>query len=215
MRFIDNILKRIFYFSVDAYFVYVTFSESLDETKAELPFGYSVRAVDISNNHEMQALVSLWLSAYYSSRIQDIDRATEDIDQLAQNKNTCFGLFFGIDLVGMHWMGCEDAINTLEFARILKDYPNTAILHHVFILSNHRGKTLQNPMMMAGSQAAKNIGRTRFYTFVGVRNFASVRNMMKCSDKYQLIYHLKIEIPFFTFHFFPGSDISKLREIEK
>lgn len=215
MQFINNIRKRIFSCFLDAYFVFVTFSESLDEIEAELPSGYTVRAVGIDNSEKKQALVKLWLNAYYNFHVRDTDLAEADISRLAQSKNTCFGLFFGEKLVGMHWVGYEDAINAMEFTRILKAHSNAAVMHHVFILSDHRGNKLQNPMMIAGKQAAKRLGRTAIFTFVGVRNFASVRNMMECSDGYQLIYHLKIDLPFCTFNLFPGSDISNLHACEK
>lgn len=215
MHFMRNIQNRIFYYSLDAYFIYVTYSESLSDIEGALPPGYSVRSIDINNTDEKRALIDLWVIAYYTPHEQSADRALGDIAKLKQSNNTCFGLFFGTKLIGMQWVGYEDAINTLDFASILKDRSNSAILHHVFILPDHRGKKLQTLLMLAGKQAAKSLGRAAIFTFVGVRNFASVRNMMKCSDRYQLIYHLKIDLPFCTFNIFPGSDITSLQAPEK
>lgn len=70
-------------------------------------------------------------------------------------------------------------------------------------------------MMVAGKEAAKSLRRKRMHTFVGVRNLASTRNMMKYSDGYQLIYHLIVDLRFCTLNLFPGSDISYWHECEK
>lgn len=211
MYLIKNIRRRIFYYSIDAYFAFLTYSKSLDDADIQLPFGFSIQAVDMGKPDERQALMNLWITAYYDSQKQDIDKADNEISQLVQNDNICLGLFFRTKLIGMQWIGFDRAIDTMEFTKILKNHSSAAVQHHGFISIEYRGQQLYVPLTKACQITAKRLGREQIYGFVGVLNFAATKILMRSSDAFNLLYHLKIEIPFFTFNFFPGSDISKWR----
>jgi hypothetical protein len=205
-----KIFHRLFRFFVDGYFLYASDVNSVeDEPSIPLPEGYSTRVLDKTSESDINQLYQIWGEAYFTSPDLHSPVIKSEVDALLEGDDVCVLLLYGEEVAGMQWAGFSDAFRRIDFARCLLKDINSAVFHHSYISPKHRGKKLQIPMMWYALQVLKSKGVQNLYTFVGVRNFASVKNMMKSYQRYQIVYHIKTDIPLLELNLFPGFDPGK------
>lgn len=203
-------LHRLFRIFVDSYFLYTSDVDSVeDEPSVRLLEGFSTRALDKTSDSDINQLYRVWGEAYFTPPDLHSLKIKSEVDGLLKGDDVCVMLLCGEELAGMQWAGFSDAFRRMDFARCLLKNKNSAVFHHSYISPKYRGKKLQIPMMWFALQVLKSKGVKYLYTFVGVRNFASVKNMMKSYQRYQIVCHIKIDIPLFELNLFPGFDPSK------
>lgn len=203
-----NLLGRIhqlFQYSLDAYFVFRSgLGGPRQEADIEYPAGYSIRLLYSLEDEAGEALCELWQMAYEKDAIPVPGQARRSVARLFADGDICCGLFHGDSLVGMDWVGFSSAITRMHFSRFIKHEQGASIGHHTYISFAHRGIGLQRMTDLARRDAALAAGCSAVYVFVGVKNFASLRNMFRSHEQYRLIYHLKIDLPMKTFDLFPA-----------
>lgn len=210
MKFIHRLGKRIFNYTIDGYFV---FRSRLDDRAfgkvTDLPEGYSVRVARSEEDTDYPGLCDLWQEAYCQDN--DTGRGVVEgiVNDLFHDGDVCCCLIYKDTVVGMDWLGFSQAIKRMQFTAYLKNESATSVGHHIYITPSHRGKGLQRATDALRKKTASEKGAISQYLFVGVKNFASVRNMMKCNQHYKLIYHAKIDIPFLQTNLFPGRHIEQ------
>lgn len=207
-----TLLKRYFKLLIDGYFLYrLDVGKLPEQPAAALLDGYSTRELDRANSDDVKQLYRIWGEAYFDDPQQHSDRVRREVDELLQSDDVCVLLFCGDDVVGMLWAGFGQAFQRYNFAHCLQSENDAGLFHHSYISPAHRGKRQQIPKMWYAHQLLKARGVKALYSFVGVSNFASVKNMMTNYDEYQIIYHIKIDIPKMQFNLFPGLDINHWR----
>ena len=196
--------RQLFQYSLDAYYV---FRSRLDgpqrQDDNECPVGYTVRLISSLEDEAGEALCELWHMAYEDDTAPMSDRTCKYLNQLFIEGDLCCGLFHEDTLIGMDWVGFSGALRRMHFARYIEREKGAAIGHHTYIRPAHRGAGLQRLTDLARRAAARAAGCSTVYVFVGVKNFASLKNMFRSHEQCRLIYHLKIDLPMKTLDLFP------------
>jgi hypothetical protein len=186
---------------IDTYFLFKKDLKDLKmEDKNEDFDEYHFKDIRSIEDNYFKSLLNLWTHAYNVTQ----DTSELELHNLFQDGDICHGLIYGDNVVGMTWSGQKKAIRRIDFANVLKNEKSAWIGHHDFISENHRGKGFQKSLSLIRMKNAKNKGCHYYYVFVGVKNFASIRNLMKVFPEYKLIFHIKIDVPLFSFNVFPG-----------
>lgn len=169
--------------------------------------GTTIRVVDDSTGDDFASISALWAIARpQASSIPGDDAGLSKTKQLLGEGRVCIAAFNNNEALGMAWLASEGVIDNVDFARCLAPYAKRALVHDIFVLPHARGNRLQMGLLQACHQFGRSHGIERLFAFVGVRNFASIRNFMRSFDSYQLVTHLKFDVPGFTFHRYPGFD---------
>lgn len=209
---LKDILGCYFRCAIEGYFLYAADPSNISvEPGAPLPSEYQLRSFGSADLHQ---LCNIWKEAYFPNENIDLGILSKKVSVLLESDDIGVGLFFGEELVGMQWAGFSDFVERTDFARYLKDEAETAIFHHSYISPAHRGKKLQLPMMWFTECAVRDRGAKTLYTFVGVNNFASVKNMMRAYERYQTVYHVKIDLPGIIMNIFPCSSLADWKGCE-
>jgi GNAT superfamily N-acetyltransferase len=194
-------MKKIYMYWIDTYFLFrINLNENKIDEKIDLNGEYSIVPIDSINDEHADSLSLLWCRAYEVTP----EAGCRAVRDLFQRGDICLGLIYRNNVVGMTWYGQEMAIDRIDFAHILKKESRVGLAHHAFIVEDHRGKGLQRALYSEMFLNGRKRGCHFYYGFVGVKNFASVRNTMKSFAEYKVVFHVKIDVPFFTFNLFPG-----------
>jgi hypothetical protein len=200
-------MKKYFQITIDAYFVFRAdlLIEERADNKYTLPDGYEIKLARTPEYEDISSLVDLWKNAYHKKNNVSKEIINRNINKLFNDGDMCFLLYYQDILVGMSWLGFSQAMSRMHFSQCIN--PDLASIgHHVYIKPDHRGRSLQLVLNAKSKLTALNQNCNYHFVFVGVKNFASINNLMRSSDKYKLIYHTKIDIPFFILNLFPGFD---------
>lgn len=204
---LKKIRKIFFNYWIDSYYLFRTDLQAQDPAEIpEPPASYSVKIMDNNSNREiLDALGDLWFQAYNG---ESKDSAHFEVRTILNQGDVCFGIFYFDQLVGMGWHGEKAAIMRMDFAHYVKNERNVCIGHHGYVDPKHRGYRLQQQITKARENYAKMSGYRYSYAFVGINNMASVINLSKRYQHYKTITHIKIEMPFLSFNFFPKRAVS-------
>jgi GNAT superfamily N-acetyltransferase len=195
-------MDRVFNYWVDTYFLFRNYllDTNIDEIIA-LPVGYSIRLIKSVDDRSFESLVLLWDQAYKEKP----GDAKNKVRSLLLQGDVCIGAFYQNSVIGMTWSGEQAAIQRIAFANFLKKEKCAGIGHHDFVDVDHRGKGLQRALSSVRLKYAKEKGCHAYYVFVGVKNLSSIINLMRVFSEFKVVFHVKIDVPFFTFNFFPGA----------
>jgi hypothetical protein len=203
MNFFTSLLNRYFKYYLDGYILFRQSIMSYTEfSKADVKTGYQLSIIDNNSEDDLKArLVQLWNIAYYSN---DNDKKSKvDVISNLNDGDICSVIIHNNKVVGMSWFGFEKASQRMDFSHIIKDEKQFVLTHHHFNLPSCRGWGAQRVFLSYGvDYIRENYNKTTLFVFVGVRNFASIRNSLKAFTEYRLVYHLCIDIPFFKFNFY-------------
>lgn len=199
-------MRKIFNYFYDVYYLFrYDLSKNLIVNNLELAEGYSTHAIDSIDDTYFDSLVLLWEKAYSKNRTNAISEVTSTI----LRGDVCIAAVYQDELVGMCWSGEHAAINDLPFASLLKNEESVGIGHNHYVAPEHSGKKLQRILTTETLKYAKNKGLKTYYVFVGIKNMASTINLVKVFSEIKVVYHLKVDIPFFVFNFYPGLSSEK------
>lgn len=194
-------MRKIFNYFFDVYYLFkLDLGGNTIVNNLELADGYSTLLINSIDNAFFNSLVSLWEKAYTKKRINAIGEVTSTL----LRGDVCIAAIYQGELVGMCWSGEHAAINDLPFASLLKNEKSVGIGHNHYVDPEHSGKKLQRILTIETLIYAHNKGLKAYYVFVGVKNIVSTINLVKIFPELKLVYHLKIDIPFFVFNFYPG-----------
>ena len=194
-------MRNIFNYFFDVYYLFrLDLRENTIINNLVLAKGYSTILIDSIDNVYFDSLVSLWEKAYNKSRSKAVDKVTSII----QRGDVCIAATYEGKLVGMCWSGEQAAINSIPFASMLKNEKSVGIGHNHYVDPEHSGKKLQRILTIETLRYAQNTGLKTYYVFVGIRNMVSTINLVKVFPELKVVYHLKIDIPFFVFNIYPG-----------
>ncbi|MEO1117688.1 MAG: hypothetical protein AAFX75_07390 [Pseudomonadota bacterium] len=197
-------MSRWFQILADSFFVYRKRIDSFKATQASPASDVTLEEVDPSKDVDREAMAVLWARAYYDDAESALDVSRKQVQALWDRGDFCMGLRLDDKLVGMQWMAFGDGIASMQFARCLSPYQAMVLAHDSYIAEEGRGRRLQIDLLDKAVEVSASRGAVWVYSFVGARNFASVRNLMRSFDEYQLMTHVKIDIPLTAVHRYPG-----------
>lgn len=194
-------MSRFFNYWVDTYFLFRNKQlTNLSEEIIKLHEGYDIKLIETFEDDYIDSLISFWKQSYSKNDVL----ATNEVRSLLLRGDACIGVVCQNRVVGMTWCGGHVAIERIPFANILKKEKNIGIGHHDFVDAGHRGKGLQRALSVVRLRYAHQKGCSAFYVFVGVKNIASVINLMKVFSEYKIVFHVKVDVPLISINLFPG-----------
>jgi len=105
---------------------------------------------------------------------------------------------------GYCWAYTGSKIHQPRFSRKFRMDGKTALFTDAYVSPTHRGKGIHKLLNDARANHFYELGFTRSNTYVGANNIASIINSIKFNDRYRIIYHVGLDIPFFNpMNFFP------------
>ena len=108
---------------------------------------------------------------------------------------SCVVALDGNCVVGMGWFCTCSYRKWPTFARF-PDLPDkSGLLFTDFVQEEYRGKGIHKMIMKLRNNLMFERGMENSVSFVGVKNFVSVNNYRKVSDKYRLVYNFIIALP--------------------
>ena len=199
-----SLFSRYFKYYLEGY---ILFRQSIDFIEnlplADLKLGYTLVLISkYSDETSQDSLIELWNKAYYSD--DNTAKARTEVLRQLDDGDICSVLIYERKMVGMSWFGFKEAAQRMDFSNIISNEKQFLLTHHVFILPIYRGWAAQRFIFSFGvNQIRQNYDINNLFVFVGMRNFASMRNSERDYAESRAIYHLKIEIPFFSFNVYP------------
>ena len=200
---IDQLLKRLYFFNIDAYFLFRK-DISIPSGAEITDDSYSTREITSIEDPDFERLCVLWNEAYHENDQVASNTGRKELTELLMNGDVCCCLMYGQEPVGMGWLSMLNSQKLPDFSTCLKGMTDAGLNHHDYITKRHRGKGLLSRIHYQQEKTLRQREKKQYYTFVGVNNFASVRQHFKTQDEYKLIYHVKIDIPFFSFNLYPS-----------
>jgi len=211
-RWLKKCYQRFFKLSFNGFILFKRNLKATDFTEnIIIPDEYQILLVDKnSDKSNLKKLSVLWHHTYGSME------ADVKINQLLADGNVCSCLLNDGEFVGMVWFGFFASVQRMDFAHLLKTEQSFTILHHIFIKNSCRGWGAQRLLQNWGcKQVIASFGVDKAYAFVGVKNFASIRNFLRTFEAYKVVYHLKIDIPFITFNVYPNKSENEWNDSER
>lgn len=189
-------LRRLVQVDVDAYFI---FRNRLDADvgpgsgENDSGIGYTVIEQDKPDREALDKLIHLMQSAGLLSL--DENQARQAVEQRFRNGDACAVAWDASRLVGFAWIAGTRSDVYDRFARCASRIHGAVVLYQAFVETNYRGRGIHRRLDGARKAYLRSSGVEESITFVGVKNFASVRNSMRTNDQYKLIYHLAVKGP--------------------
>lgn len=194
-------LSRLVQVDLDAYFV---FRDTLcgasgigprDKQYREKCSGLTFTIIDQShlNTAALDALIVLMQSGGLLS--PDSKKAQCVIEQRLKNGDACATAWDAYKVVGFFWMADKKSHVYKHFANCVANIRGSAVLYQTYVDSDYRGQRLQINLDRVSKEFFRSNGMAKTHTFVGVKNFASIRNSMRVNEEFKLIYHLSLKGP--------------------
>ena len=145
------------------------------------------------------------------------DPGTRDIAAHAFEKrlsegDRCFGAVVDDIFVGIRWVSFPGHSVYKSFAALVKDEPDSCVFNGAYVSPEYRGRRIQIRLDAAMKRVLGRDGLETSFSFVGVHNFASIVNCLRCHDDYRLIYHLSVDLPFSPLlNFYPKQNVELWR----
>lgn len=186
-----NIISRRF--DIDAYFL---FECDVIESKRRLE--------DLGSSGLKIAKLKIEDSQKFAKFIIDQDESTlpEMECKLRVERNLasgcqCFIAYDQADIVGYAWLNInENFAGWPDFAKFPGLNRDTGLMLTGFVSPIYRGRGIHLDLARVRLLEAENSGRTRLVSFVGVKNFSSIRNYLKFCRRYRLVYNILMDVPF-------------------
>lgn len=195
MNIFSRSFKRLFYIDIDSYFL---FSDSftpewISENSRHRPSGLDVVFEVVDRPCDDTGLISLCEEGGYFGR--DAPSISKYLRQRDQLGDSCVVARHGTQCIGMAWVLLGKRSDWPSFAKVPYEESDTGLLHQIYVRPDYRGFHLQRFLDIHQKKHLFDNKINSSLTFVGVKNFSSIRNAMTCNERFRLIYHLSIDIP--------------------
>lgn len=205
---LKRIINRVFYFDIDCYFLFV--NSMLTGMVNQYDDDYEIAIVnsDIS-------LISKLTDFYILEREGNDKTSLEDhLKERISNDQYCVVSIINGLVVGASWCCRLPNKQVSQFSRCVNSEVGSYLCFDSYVNVAHRGNRLQQRMDEVRKRLAFNDNARQVFTFVGCRNFASIRNMMRVNDRYKIVYHVTLKLGRkFAFNFYPKWQGEPWREI--
>lgn len=207
---LSSYIKKIISFDFDAYFV---FQDNLNSEK-DCPEPFinkpSVFFLSKRNFNEEKFKDLSWLLLEGLSNESLIQNAEALIAKRLGNNDCCVMVYSEGELAGYGWVAGNLSHVFNEFASLVRGQNDVSVLYNDFVSESFRGCGVQIYMDAVRKNYLYKRGFSRSLIFVGVKNFASLKNCMQTNIRYKLIYHFKVVFPKSRhLNFYPKFSIEK------
>lgn len=200
-------IRRLVQLDLDAYFLFRT-QLTANATKAN---GVGGTDADISfalldkNSGDSEALEGLKDAMQSASFLSaDQEKAKAALTQRLRNGDACVVALADHQIIGFAWIAGQRSDVYNRFAACAKKMCGAAVLYQAYVSPSFRGQGLHIQMDRTRKNYLRAADISQSLTFVGIRNFASIRNSMRENDQYKLIYNLVVKGPRgLTLNFYP------------
>lgn len=205
---IKKIINRAFYFDIDCYFLF-SFS-GLTGVVNYYNDRYEIAVVN-SDSSLFPRLMDFYLLERWNKDKESLENHLKD--KMTKGQYCVVSLTNGM-VVGASWCCRLPNKYISDFASCVNKDAGSYLCFDSYVSSSHRGNKLQQRMDEVRKKLAFEDGANRVYTFVGCRNFSSVRNMLSVNDKYKIVYHIMFKLGRnFCINFYPKWCREPWREI--
>ncbi|MEX0729848.1 MAG: hypothetical protein WED00_11535 [Aquisalimonadaceae bacterium] len=154
--------------------------------------GLVIRELDGTNETDVHNLAKL---TYPHQTNEERRGQLSRLSTQLGNGERCFVAVAETDIVAMQWIAGPKSAVFKGFGAMLRNAAKRSLFHRTFVREDFRGRKLQRRIDSYMKKTLKNEGIETTYTFVGVRNFASIINCLRLNNEFRLIYHLSIDLP--------------------
>lgn len=194
---IRNLVNRIFYFDLDCYLVFQS-SSCIGQEYQQFD-GYDIKIVD--HKTDLPELEAFYLSERWSG---DKNSLQDHLNGRFVNGSYCIVSMARGEIVGAAWLCRIPNNGAPNFSGCISNDVGSYLCFDSYVNRAHRGHQLQRRMDNFRKRMAFDKGATNVYTFVGCRNFASIRSMLSVNEKYKITYHVMIKLgKLLVFNFYP------------
>ncbi len=195
MSAVRRILRRVFRFDLDAYFL---FSDSLESALLAqyaniCPKNLTVDFYIVEKPAEDLLLINLCKEGgYFGSTDQEVRK---NLALTSGRADRCIVAKRQNQYVAMSWVALGRNAEWPSFAQVPLVQKGSGLLHLSYVKTEYRGHCLQRFLDLQRKKLLVEHGFEQSVSFVGVNNLSSVRNSMACNESFKLMYHLCVEIP--------------------
>ncbi len=188
-----NLLNRILYYNLDAYFIFVlSLSNFVDEPGSdEIVFDDVV--VREYTDDDFDVLINFICANQNFGKTER--EAKIELGWRFAHDYHCVIALVGGQVIGMGWFCISSQVNWPDFARFPDLPEKSGLLLTDFVQINYRGRGIHKAILTLRKKFIKDKGLLNAISFVGVKNFSSVRNYLYICDYYRLTYYLSINFP--------------------
>lgn len=122
-------------------------------------------------------------------------KAKSALEERLYRGDACAIAWDGNTAIGCAWIAGSNSHVRKQFAQCANRFPGAAVLYQAFVDRRYRGRQLHILLDRVRKDYVRSSGGAETLTFVGVTNFASVRNSMRVNHEFKLIYHLAVKGP--------------------
>ena len=194
---LSRLFRKLFYWELEAMFFFRKRISARGEAKGEdnsdfriVPMGNDL------NDKQFRQLVEFY-------RISNQAEFTESKLRVLLRDEVCFTAYHDEEIVGVVWLQAEPGEHAGLYWSLIEKMEKGALITKAYVLEQFRGKRLQVRIQNRIKDSLANTDQVYVYSYVGVKNFASIINSLRANDEVRLIYCLHVESFGFGWNFFP------------
>lgn len=201
---VGHLRRNLFRCELDAYIAFRRRPPAFDESIARA-LGLRFRAVELSDPETIKALITAWPMEW---RVNSSDDAIcKTIEKELRAGDECYVYCDGERIAAASWVGFRNSPYLKKFAKAFGLAEDEALRRTTFVAPEYRGRRLQ--VLLAAeveNYVARRRGIKRFIVYVGIRNTASLRNLLKVYEESRPVYHVRLTVMGRGIDWFPNKD---------
>ena len=194
--------SNLFRYELDGYIAFRRTPPASDPSVAQA-YGLRFAAVELDSPETVDALVSAWPIEWRAGSSDESIRKT--IERELRSGDECYAYWDGERIAAASWVGFQNSPYLEKFAKAFGLAPDEALRRTTFVVPEYRGRRLQ--VLLAAeveNHVSQSRGIRRFIVYVGIRNTASLRNLLKVYEESRPVYHVRLTIMGKNIDWFPN-----------
>ena len=129
------------------------------------------------------------------------------IERELRSGDECYAYWDGQRIAAASWVGFRNSPYLKKFAKAFGLAEDEALRRTTFVVPEYRGRRLQ--VLLAAeveNHVSHSRGINRFIVYVGIRNTASLRNLLKVYEESRPVYHVRLTLLGKDIDWFPNKD---------
>jgi GNAT superfamily N-acetyltransferase len=196
--------SNLFRYELDGYIAFRRRPPVSDPSVAR-GYGLQFAAVELGSPQTVDALVRAWPTEWRAGSSDETIRRT--IERELSSGDECYAYWDGERIAAASWVGFRNSPYLKKFAKAFGLAQDEALRRTTFVVPEYRGRRLQ--VLLAAeveNHVSQTRGISRFIVYVGIRNTASLRNLLKVYEESRPVYHVRLTIMGKTIDWFPNRD---------